>query len=135
MDTAEVDVAPPPPDLAARLGVVVGGAVGTLLRAGVSALAPAGGVLPWGTLVANLSGALLLGALVGRVEHRRAPGDLVIATAGTGLLGAYTTFSALAVETVELLATDAAVGVAYAVTSIVAGLALARAGRRLGGGA
>lgn len=116
---------------AVRTGVVVGGAAGTLLRAAVSAALPAGSGVPWGTLVANLSGALLLGLLVGSVARRRS-GDVLVATVGTGLLGAYTTFSALAVETVELLGDDPAAGVGYAVLSLAGGVALARAGRRIG---
>ena len=52
---------------------------------------------PLGTLAVNLSGALLLGLLVGL-----APGGDTVRLLGTGLLGAYTTFSTWMLETERL---------------------------------
>lgn len=118
------------PELADRLAVVVGGAVGTGLRAGVTALGPAPEIgIPWGTLAANLTGALLLGLLVGAVGTVRGPSGRTVAALGTGLLGAFTTFSALSVETLVLLERSVAVGTGYLVVSLTAGLALAGLGR------
>ncbi|WP_170304514.1 fluoride efflux transporter FluC [Microlunatus speluncae] len=58
--------------------------------------------LPWGTMVINLSGSLLLGLITGYVSGHV---DQAWATvAGVGLLGGYTTFSTASVETVRLLA-------------------------------
>ena len=54
---------------------------------------------PFGTLAVNLSGALLLGVLVGA-----AAGDDALRLLGTGLLGAYTTFSTWMLETERLAA-------------------------------
>jgi CrcB protein len=51
-----------------------------------------------------------------------------------GVLGAYTTFSALAVETATLVKDgDAALGVGYTVASVVAGLLVVATGIKLGG--
>lgn len=59
------------------------------------------GVYPWGTLLVNLTGSLLLGIVAGVVTKHGAPGSVGI-VAGTGFCGAYTTFSTLAYETVRL---------------------------------
>jgi fluoride exporter len=87
-----------------------------------------GGGLPWGTLAVNLSGALALGVLVGAAVS----GD-ALRLAGTGLLGAYTTFSTWMLESQRegeegrLLA-----GAANLVGALVLGLAVAAVGRALG---
>ncbi|TFI01465.1 CrcB family protein [Micrococcus lylae] len=87
------------------LWVGLGGALGVLLNAGTHALldgpgaalfGPAAGSTP-AMVVANLLGAFLLGLLNGRARTSRAPWDeRVTAALGTGVLGAYTSFSALA---------------------------------------
>lgn len=61
-----------------------------------------GGVLPWGTLVINLSGSLLLGLVVGAVGAGVLGGEWQWAL-GAGFLGGYTTFSTASFETVRLL--------------------------------
>jgi fluoride exporter len=114
------------------LAVLAGGAVGTGLRLAVDLALPHGGAsFPYGTLLVNLAGAFALAVLVGRVWSTAA--DWLKAGLGPGLLGSFTTFSALAVSAVEL--TDAGAGataVAYVAASIVGGLALAALGLRLG---
>lgn len=111
------------------LAVAAAGAVGALARHAVAAAlpAPAGG-LPVATLLANLSGCLLLGLLVGRAPAAA----WVRPVLGTGLLGGWTTWSVLAVETDVLLAGAPAVAVGYLLVSLVAGAGLARLGLRLG---
>ena len=52
---------------------------------------------PWGTLAVNLTGAFVLGVLVGRGARRRR-----LPLAGIGLLGAYTTFSTWMLESHRL---------------------------------
>ena len=59
---------------------------------------------PLGTLLINVSGSLLLGLLVGWASGHAA-GDLV-AIAGTGFLGGYTTFSTASVEAFRLVRTE-----------------------------
>lgn len=117
-------------DRRTRLAVLVGGMLGTALRMLVSALVPTGELggadLPSGTLAANLTGALVLGFVVARVPDRRR--DEIYVGLTTGLLGAYTTFSALAVEVRELAPEAPLVALGYAVVSGVAGVAVARLG-------
>jgi CrcB protein len=56
----------------------------------------------WGTLSVNLSGAFLMGFLVGLSLHYGLP-EPYRALLGGGFLGAYTTFSTWMYETVKLL--------------------------------
>ncbi len=60
-------------------------------------LARTGGRLPWGTALVNLSGAFVLGVIVGA-----APGHAFALIVGTGFLGAYTTFSTWMLESLLL---------------------------------
>jgi CrcB protein len=57
---------------------------------------------PWGTLVVNVSGSLILGFVTGLVLASAAPEELRL-VAGTGFLGGYTTFSTASFETVRLV--------------------------------
>jgi len=84
---------------------------------------------PWGTLAVNLSGAFALGVLAGATIS-----DDAYRIAGTGLLGAYTTFSTWMLES-HRLAEDGRLrlGVANLLVSLVAGLASAWLGQQLGG--
>ena len=119
------------------LAVAVGGAVGGPLRYGLGlALPAAGSGLPRGTLVVNLLGCLLLGVLTEALARRARPGSRTATYArpllGSGVLGAFTTYSALAVETDLLLASDrAGVAVAYVVMSVLGGLLAALTGTLL----
>ena len=87
-----------------------------------------GRAFPLGTLAVNLSGALLLGVLVGL-----GPGDDTLRLLGTGLLGAYTTFSAWMLET-ERLAAGGRRGATAAniALSVALGLLAVWLGRELG---
>lgn len=78
------------------IAVGIGGAVGTLLRFGV-AQAFNDPVFPFGTLIANWTGCLGLAWLNEQTKTAFSP--VWQKGLGTGLLGAYTTFSTLCVET------------------------------------
>lgn len=112
--------------------VAAGGAVGSLGRYGLAHALPPQDGWPVGTLTANLTGAFLLGALL-EVLGRRGPEtpgvQRVRLALGTGVLGGYTTFSSLALETERLLASGA-VGTAlgYAAVSLLAGVLCAAGG-------
>ena len=112
-------------------GVVVIGGVGAVLRfvvdRTVSSLVP--GSFPYGTLVVNLSGALLLGFLSGLALSPH-----LALLVGTAFVGSYTTFSTWMLET-QRLAEERQLWAAVAniVVSVVFGLAAAWLGTWLGG--
>jgi CrcB protein len=107
------------------IAVMVGGAAGTLARAGVAeALPVTPGTWPWATLVVNLVGTVLLGWVVAADRWR----PLV----GTGFCGALTTFSTFQVETFRLAeGGHELLAAAYVAVSVSAGLAAAQLGRKL----
>lgn len=112
--------------------VVVGGAFGTLARYGLSVVLPTPGGWPLPTLAVNLAGALALGMLLESLERARVAGGVnttVRLVAGTGFLGAFTTYSALALDVTALLGSGwfEAAGV-YVGLSLAGGLTAAWAG-------
>jgi CrcB protein len=114
------------------LAVLAGGALGTAARLTVDAVLPHGGTtFPVGTFLVNLTGSLALGFVVARVWPV-AP-EWLRAGLGPGVLGSFTTFSALAVSAVELTSLGAgASAVMYVAASLVGGIAAAALGLRLG---
>ncbi|WP_159624192.1 FluC/FEX family fluoride channel [Actinomyces sp. zg296] len=128
----------PAPDWPTLAVVGLGGAVGTSLRAGLAELiGPSPSGLPWATATANLVGALLLGLILGQFAapgRQTARHRLIRLGLGTGLMGALTTYSTLISETLHLIDQGrAALGAAYLLGSLVAGLVLAGLGLRLSG--
>jgi CrcB protein len=88
-----------------------------------------GGSFPFGTLVVNLSGATLLGAISGLTLSPS--GALLV---GTAFVGAYTTFSTWMLET-QRLAEERLIGAAAAnvVVSVLFGTCAAAIGQLIGG--
>ena len=88
----------------------------------------AGRSFPWGTLAVNLTGAFVLGVLAGATISEDA-----YLLAGTGLVGAYTTFSTWALES-HRLGEDGQLrlGALNFAVSLVLGVLVAWAGRELG---
>lgn len=112
------------------------GALGALSRAGLGLLLPPSGGWPWGTMTANLTGAFALGIVL-EVCARFGPwhtGALRARLAlGTGFLGGYTTFSALALEAEGLLASGRiAQATVYILGTMIGGVLLAWLGIRIG---
>ena len=115
--------------------VAVGGALGTAARELAILLWPAAAGVPLAVLFVNVLGSLLLGILYA-VLARRPQGERTAATRallGAGALGGFTTYSALAGDTAGLWTADPALAAGYAVVSLVAGVAAAALGIRLGG--
>ena len=112
------------------LAAALGGALGALGRWGLAEALPreAGG-WPWATLLVNVTGCLVLGLLIALV-FARAPGSAWLRPfLGTGVLGGFTTYSAFAVETVQL--TDAgrpALAAGYVLASVTGGVAASTLG-------
>jgi CrcB protein len=109
----------------AYLLAALGGALGALARWGVAtALSPSPGAWPWATLLVNLTGCLLIGALLAVLLSRFPTSALLRPFLAVGVLGGYTTFSTFAVDLVRLGATGAwLVAVGYLLASVLGGIA------------
>ena len=116
------------------LGLVVAGGIGAVLRYSVDRLIQprVTSDAPVGILVVNVSGSLILGILAGSAAHHGlSSGWLTVA--GTGLIGAYTTFSTFTYDTVRLAENDQwGTSLANVGVSLVLGLGAAAAGLALG---
>lgn len=106
------------------VAVFAGGAVGTLARAGVEALAaPDPGRWPWPTFIVNIVGAFLLGYFVTRLLERLPTSSYRRPLLGTGFCGGLTTFSTMQVETIKMLEHGHhGLAIGYTIASIAAGL-------------
>jgi len=93
------------------LWVGLGGALGSMARFGMAALAMrwlgerAGETLPWGTLLVNLSGSFAMGVFSGLTGSGQ---DWIAQPAGrhfllVGVCGGYTTFSSFSMQTLRLM--------------------------------
>jgi fluoride exporter len=112
------------------IGVGLLGGVGALLRFFVDGLvaARAGRDFPLGTFVVNMSGAAILGLLVGLGVSGN---GLVLA--GTATLGSYTTFSTWMLESQRLVEDgELAIAAGNVVLSLVVGLGAVTLGRFIG---
>lgn len=110
--------------------MALGGALGTVARYGVSQVVHAApGSFPWPTFWTNLSGSFALGVILAVVLQHFPPRRYLRPFVAVGFIGAYTTYSTFAVETV-LLARDghASLAIAYVAASLVAGLLTAWGG-------
>lgn len=116
------------------LAVFVGGFFGGLARYGIGEAFPTpNSRFPWATFAINLGGAFLLALLLVLVLEVLPPTRFVRPALGTGFLGAFTTFSSLAVSTDQLAAHGhARIAVAYAAGSLFGGLACASFGLVVG---
>ncbi len=85
------------------LAICLGASAGALLRWRLGLWLSPGGLLPWGTLAANLMGGYLVGLCVA-FFHAMPQLDPVWRLALiTGFLGALTTFSSFSAEVVDML--------------------------------
>ena len=128
------------PDARARLDpavlatVALGGVIGSLGRYAVGVALPHGADgFPWATLTVNLTGAFAMGLVVAYLVDRPGAHRLVRPFVGVGVLGGWTTFSALAIDVVHLGAADrpqAALG--YVAATFLVGTLAVAAGSAIG---
>jgi CrcB protein len=88
----------------ATLFVAVGGAIGSVARFWLNEIAVKlwGADFPWGTIIANVSGSLLIGAIAALPAF----GERDLLTRQflmVGIMGGYTTFSSFSLQTLTML--------------------------------
>ncbi len=122
-------------NLKAILAVALGGGVGSALRYIVNfvVVARVGPGFPFGTLLINITGSLLIG-VVAELAATSSWGmtPLLRLFLAVGVLGGYTTFSTFAFDTVTLVG-DRTIGIAtmYVLASVSLGVLAAFAGQVL----
>ena len=116
------------------LAIAAGGALGALSRYGLANLV---GVLvgrgfPWGTLLVNVLGSLIMGLLFVIVVQNEAVRREWESVLTVGFVGAFTTFSTFSLETLLLLQTGRTlVATAYVAGSVVLCVAACGLGMKL----
>ena len=119
------------------LAVAGGGAIGAAARylVGVGAIRLFGMGFPWGTLIVNITGCLIMGIVIEAVALKFSVSNVVRTFLTTGILGGFTTFSAFALDFSFLLQRkDVVLAWAYlggsvflSIAALFAGLSLSRA--------
>jgi CrcB protein len=85
------------------IAICLGASAGALARWGLGLWLSPGGVIPWGTLAANLIGGYLIGICVAGFQAMPQLDPVWRLALVTGFLGALTTFSSFSAEVVSLL--------------------------------
>ncbi len=119
----------------AWLGLALGSLAGGFARYGLAGAIQArlGPAFPYGTLVVNLSGCLLIGFLDSLAVRRLALGPEARLLLMGGFCGAFTTFSGLVLDTANMLrAGEAGRALLNVAASLLAGFLLFLVGLRLG---
>jgi CrcB protein len=85
------------------IAICIGACLGALARWGLGLWLSPGGVIPWGTLAANLIGGYLIGICVAVFQAMPHVDPVWRLALVTGFLGALTTFSSFSAEVVTML--------------------------------
>lgn len=109
-------------NLATTLAIAAGGATGAVARYLLTEAIPNAGAFPTATFVTNVAGCFLIGVLMAVVTATKAH-RLLRPFVGVGILGGFTTFSIYAVETLQLMNSQPALGVLYLAGTVTTALA------------
>lgn len=114
--------------------VALGGVLGSLGRYAVGLGLPhRPGEFPWGTMIVNVTGAFAIGLLVAYLIDRPGSHPLARPFLGVGLLGGWTTYSAFAVDLIQLADAGRITALlAYAVGTLLLGTLAVGAGTAAG---
>ena len=107
--------------------VAIGGAIGVVSRYSIPSLFP-GRYGISNTIVINLIGSLFLGILFGAISAGLDISEETVLLIGTGFLGAFTTMSTFALESVELMQENQFMAIMYIFISIFGSIFLAWGG-------
>ena len=85
------------------LAICIGASIGALARWGLGLWLTPGGLIPWGTLAANLMGGYLIGVCIAAFQAMPQLDPVWRLLLITGFLGGLTTFSTFSAEVVGFL--------------------------------
>ncbi len=85
------------------IAICMGASAGALARWGLGLWLSPGGLIPWGTLVANLTGGYLIGLCIALFQALPQLDPVWRLALITGFLGGLTTFSSFSAEVVTLM--------------------------------
>ncbi len=88
------------------IAICIGASLGALARWGLGLWLTPGGVIPWGTLAANLIGGYLIGVCIAVFQAMPQLDPIWRLLLITGFLGGLTTFSTFSAEVVGFLMTE-----------------------------
>ena len=109
------------------ISIAIGGAAGSLCRYGMSngIYLLLGRSFPYGTLAVNILGSFIMGSFYILMIERASISEELRAGITIGLLGAFTTFSAFSIETINLIESGeilkAGLNILFSVTLCIAG--------------
>lgn len=113
------------------LYVGIFGALGGMCRYAFN-LWLSGGSFPYATLAVNLIGCFLLAFLMQFLAEKSRISLVILNGIGTGFIGAFTTFSAFSVDTIQLLQKGQfLLAMSYVLASLIGGLLMVKFGRVL----
>ena len=118
-------------DVRLVLLVGLGGAIGSMLRYLATEIIPSNHI-PYGTISVNLVGSMLLGIMFGAITADVIINQNYVLLFGTGVLGAFTTMSAFAMDTVTLSEDELSKTVIYITITIFGSIGFAWLGYKLG---
>ena len=118
-------------DVRLVLLVGLGGAIGSMLRYLATEIIPSNHI-PYGTISVNLVGSMLLGIMFGAIAADVIINQNYVLLFGTGVLGAFTTMSTFAMDTVTLSEDELSKTVIYITITIVGSIGFAWLGYKLG---
>ena len=111
--------------------VALGGAVGSVVRYLVGRMVESS--FPWGTLLVNIVGSVVIGVLVGLVSRAVLSADMKLMLM-TGFCGGLTTFSTFANESFSMMkAGNVVMAAIYVAVSVALGIVGVWIGMRLSG--
>ncbi len=113
------------------LAIAVGGAIGAVGRHVVAGqvLKLAGSGFPWGTIVVNVVGSFIMGALIETMALKWSVGLELRAFLTVGVIGAFTTFSTFSLDVALLTERGALFGaLGYVLISVIASIGALFAG-------
>lgn len=110
--------------------VMSGGAIGAVMRYGLSRALPASpGAWPWPTFGANVLGGLAMGVLAAWVLRGDNSAESLRLFVGVGVLGGFTTFSAFSLEMAQMIQRGhVSMAAGYALVSVLLALGALFAG-------